>query len=228
MDDGNVVLVASLDLAGAFDTLDRQVLSKKLSRTCGTAGAAKELIDEYLSGRQQRVRKRSEKSGWKENPWGVPQGSVLGPLLFALYCADIEDAMEESSPYCTLVQYADDVSLVIAGETIEEARDRMNVALREFADYAAGNMLAAEPEKTQLMVCSTRRRKRQEQPICKMGGHAIEPKETMKVLGVTIDNRLSWEVHNAIAAGRASGIARAVARGTRYLGKAERASLIDR
>eukprot|EP00660_Eupelagonema_oceanica_P007672 gene7672-biopygen35188 len=48
----------------------------------------------------------------------------------------------------------------------------------------------------------------------------------MKVLGVTIDNKLSWEVHNAIAAGRASGIARAVARGTRYLGKVERASLI--
>eukprot|EP00660_Eupelagonema_oceanica_P019320 gene19320-biopygen13119 len=81
----------------------------------------------------------------------INEGSVLGPLLFALYCTDIEDAMEEASSYCTIVQYADDVSLVIAGESIEEARDRMNVALREFAAYAAGNMLAAEPEKTQLM-----------------------------------------------------------------------------
>jgi ribonuclease HI len=104
---------------------------------------------------------------------------------------------------------------------------KKNAALQRFQEYATGNRLAAEPTKTQLMVCAARRRKEHALIRCQMDGHEIEPTETMKVLGVTLDNRLSWEQHNAKAAGKASGVARSVARGTKYLPVSDRAILIQ-
>jgi ribonuclease HI len=124
------------------------------------------------------------------------------------------------------MQYADDITLVISAETVHEAEEAMNNALAEFGKYAAGNRLAAEPAKTQLMVCTTNRRIDHKMVRCHMDGKEIEPAETMKLLGVTLDRRLSWEVHNAKAAGKASGIARAVARGAKILKTADRAALI--
>ena len=221
MDEGKFVMVASLDLAGAFDTVDKKILIRKLERSCGIQGAVKECLESYLQGRQQRVRKSEEKGGWKENPWGVPQGSVLGPLLFSLYCVDIGDAVD-----ATISQYADDCTLVVTAETAAGAVTEMNRALQEFSDYAAGNRLAAEPTKTQLMMCSTKRIGK-ERVECEMDGHIIKTSETIKVLGVFIDNKLSWEVHNAKAAGKASGIARSIARGTRFLRLSDRATLMQ-
>eukprot|EP00666_Eupelagonemidae_sp_cell4sb_P002548 gene2548-biopygen33462 len=223
IDDGEVVLVASLDLAGAFDTLDREVLIEKLSRYCGIRGAANDLIKEYLEQRLQRVRKREERGAWKENPWGVPQGSVLGPLLFVLYMADLQEAITAAS----VVQYADDVTLVVTADTMEEACSKMNQSLDEFQKYAVGSRLAAEPSKTQLMVCATRKTQRTGVVKCTMGECEIAPKDSMKILGVTIDDRLSWEIHNAAAAGKATGIARSVARSTKFLRLSDRSSLIQ-
>eukprot|EP00666_Eupelagonemidae_sp_cell4sb_P017970 gene17970-biopygen36721 len=135
VDDGDVVLVASMDLAGAFDTLDRGVLTRKLEEVCGIAGNAKALIQDYLEGRMQRVRKCEEIGGWKENPWGVPQGSVLGPLLFSLYCADMGEAVRSAE----ICQYADDVTLTVTSETAQGAVSKMNEALAEFHEWATGN-----------------------------------------------------------------------------------------
>eukprot|EP00666_Eupelagonemidae_sp_cell4sb_P017982 gene17982-biopygen3469 len=147
MDDGETVIVASLDAAGAFDTLDRDVIMMKLEGVCGIRGEAAEWIKRYLQDRYQRVRKSNGTSSWKENPWGVPQGSVLGPLLFVLYCADIMDTVKSAE----IVQYADDVTLVAAADTLEDAVEKMNRALAEFQQYATGSRIAAEPSKTQMM-----------------------------------------------------------------------------
>eukprot|EP00666_Eupelagonemidae_sp_cell4sb_P017800 gene17800-biopygen12348 len=140
MDDGESVIVASLDAAGAFDTLDRDVIMMKLEGVCGIRGEAAEWIKRYLQDRYQRVRKSNGTSSWKENPWGVPQGSVLGPLLFVLYCADIMDTVKSAE----IVQYADDVTLVAAADTLEDAVEKMNRALAEFQQYATGSRIAAE------------------------------------------------------------------------------------
>eukprot|EP00662_Eupelagonemidae_sp_cell21_P058073 gene58073-biopygen33416 len=134
-----------------------EVLLDKLKRTCGITGQALELLRDYLQDRTQRMLMETGKSSWKKSPWGVPQGSVLGPLLFALFCADIADAVTEA----TLVQFADDVTLCVVARTGEEAMWKMNKALQQFEEYASGNRLAAEPTKTQLMMCTTRKRERQ-------------------------------------------------------------------
>ena len=216
-DEGEAVVVASLDIAGAFDTLDRAVLIDKLEKVCGIEASVLKFLKNYLEGRKQRVRKGTEPCRWMENPWGVPQGSVLGPLLFILYCADIGDIVKTAR----IVQYADDMTLVATGNSPEEAAEEMNEALLEFQEYATGSRLAAEPTKTQVMLCA-----RKGEVKCKMDGHVLTPEATMKILGVTLDRRLSWEEHNAKAAGKASGIARSIARETKYLRKGDKAALI--
>jgi len=125
------------------------------------------------------------------------------------------------------MQFADDVTLVVSDKDVEAATSRMDSALEEFRLYTVGNRLAAEPKKTQMMVCAARRKDVHKQVKCQMGGQDIVPQDVVKVLGVKLDNKLSWEAHSAAAAGKASGHARAVARGMRFLRAEDRAKLIQ-
>ena len=104
-----------------------------------------------------------------------------------------------------IIQYADDVTLVVTAETTEEAISKMNKALKEFQEFARGNRLAVEPSKTQLMVCTNRGKAKQGGVTCKIGECEIASTETIKILGVVLDDKLSWEAQNATAAGRATG-----------------------
>eukprot|EP00660_Eupelagonema_oceanica_P019305 gene19305-biopygen42146 len=97
-DAGDVVVVASADLAGAFDTVDHEVLINKLEKLCGLRSTALRLLAKYLEGRQQRtVLSGNRRSGWRDVPCGVPQGSVLGPLLFTLYTLDVGEYIQGAS-----------------------------------------------------------------------------------------------------------------------------------
>eukprot|EP00661_Eupelagonemidae_sp_cell13_P000221 gene221-biopygen3076 len=80
------VMVTSLDAASAFDTVDHTLLLKKLENVCGVRGSALELLKSYLTGRKQRVRMSGDRTSniEKTGPFGVPQGSVLAPLLYAI------------------------------------------------------------------------------------------------------------------------------------------------
>eukprot|EP00660_Eupelagonema_oceanica_P019342 gene19342-biopygen21451 len=94
-DAGEVVAVASADLAGAFDTVDHDILLEKLEKLCGFRGSILTFKRHYLQGREQRtILSEEKKSGWRQVPCGVPQGSVLGPLLFALYTLDVGEHVE--------------------------------------------------------------------------------------------------------------------------------------
>eukprot|EP00665_Eupelagonemidae_sp_cell47_P001288 gene1288-4896_t len=197
MDEGDTVLVASLDLAGAFDTIDRDILVEKLSTTAGIKDDANQLIKDFLLHREQRVRMGEEKN------------------------------IEEAVTAAEIVQYADDTTLVVSAETPEEAEEKMNDALKQFQEYATGNRLAAEPTKTQMMLCTTKRNVDRQAIKCRMGGHDIELADSIKVLGVTLDERLSWEAHNAAAAGRAKGIARTIKRATKFMRQSDRATLMQ-
>eukprot|EP00660_Eupelagonema_oceanica_P019068 gene19068-biopygen15487 len=97
----------------------------------------------------------------------------------------------------------------------------MDRVLQQLLEYATTSRLAPEPSKTQLLLTGSSAQLKQVAQLalpCEMGGQVIVPKQTIKVLGVTLDERLSWEQHNAAVAGRAIGVARTVKRACRYIG----------
>eukprot|EP00666_Eupelagonemidae_sp_cell4sb_P017802 gene17802-biopygen18929 len=221
---GEQVVVVSADYSAAFDTLDHEVLIQKLDSQVGLHGPVLSLLDDYLNGRRQRTLIQ----GKPPSPWsapvacGVPQGSVLGPLLFALYCVDIGAAVSGAK----LIQYADDVTLCVSARTIDGAREKMNAALEEFESFSKANRLVPQPAKTQLMVsASAREQKRLQEFACELAQQKLRLAKAIKILGVLIDSGLTWAPHAAAAAGHADGATAAIRRNAGWLSVKDRVFL---
>eukprot|EP00661_Eupelagonemidae_sp_cell13_P009236 gene9236-biopygen15232 len=126
-----------------------------------------------------------------------------------------------------VVQYADDVTLITTGKTVEQARDQMNKALREYWQYATANRVLPEPGKTQnLVIAGTWDDKEMSRAVANMAGVDIKPRKAIKILGVLLDHKLSWEPHNVAAAAKARGVAYRVYRAARELPRKDRARLM--
>eukprot|EP00662_Eupelagonemidae_sp_cell21_P057235 gene57235-biopygen84671 len=111
-------------------------------------------------------------SAWRSLQSGVPQGSVWGPLAFALYSADIDTYVKDAK----MVTYADDVTLVCSHKDPRRAREMMNQALGQLNEWARCNRIAPEPTKTQLMVSGPHKLMKQLRELaCEMGEHDISP-----------------------------------------------------
>ena len=151
LDVKKIVGVLFMDLSKAFDCLPHGLLVAKLN-AYGLTLPACELIGNYLSHRRQRVKIGSTKSQWSFLEKGVPQGSILGPLLFNIFINDLFYFIEK----CSLYNFADDNSLSNAATTLGELKINLQHDSKICINWFYENGMEANPSKFQFMVISSR------------------------------------------------------------------------
>jgi hypothetical protein len=153
LDDREVSMGLFLDLSKAFDSADHEILLRKMSEM-GIRGIVLKWFQSYLKNREQRVeityrcnetnRIINCLSGKRPIRYGVPQGSVLGPVLFLLYINDLESCIEYGKP----TFFADDTSIFISGKSVYSVQGKINGTINKLTEWFNRNKLIINKEKT--------------------------------------------------------------------------------
>ena len=130
LDNHKVISLVSMDLSKAFDTLPHDLIVKKLEDYGGDSKVIN-LVTNYLSDRQQRVRLSGQHSSMKTIMKGVPQGSIVGPILFNIFMNDLSYVIDE----CTLFTYADYTQLFKSAEDIDQVEHAINGDLKKVDEW---------------------------------------------------------------------------------------------
>jgi hypothetical protein len=193
-DEGSRSLLVLLDLFAAFDCIDINTLGRRLEHTFGFTGTTLSWLRSYMNGRSQFVRVGDEKSSTTVCCFGVPQGSVLGPLLFSLYVSPIANLI--SGFGVNHVQYADDTQLYVLLRN-EGDIQTVNDCFRALHSWFVINGLSLNPNKSEATILGTSARQRREVCISQitLNDAHIPVATSVKSLDVVIDNTLSLN-HN--------------------------------
>lgn len=184
-----------LDLRKAFDLVNHDILLKKLDLYfCNTDSVS--FIKSYLSDRTQSVLLNGRYSSEGAVQHGVPQGSILGPLLFSLYINDLPLHFSSDLVSCDL--FADDATVHTPDQDIKDVNDRLQKSLEEVSDWCNNNRMVLHPSKTESMVITTRQKHQDADPLLldlSLNGNTIKQVEQHKLLGVVVDEKLEWKDH---------------------------------
>lgn len=179
------------DLSKAFDTINHKLLLQKLN-AYGIRGSALEWLKSYLSGRTQSVQIIKNGNIFRSESvnitTGVPQGSILGPVLFIIF---INDAANYKN--CFLTLFADDTSAIITSENVTSLSKNANTAVNYMSDWCNRNGLALNAAKTNLMLFSPTGIKPDISILVRNGAGSIQQNNVVKFLGIQMDNNLTWE-----------------------------------
>jgi retron-type reverse transcriptase len=182
-----------LDLAKAFDSLDRRVLYRKLA-CYGITGVEGDWFRSYFANRQQYAVCGNSESTMLPVNFGVAQGSIIGPLLFIIFINDIVHCSTE----LRFIVYADDTNVFMSSQDMESLMHRVNVELEKVRLWFISNRLTLNSGKSQFMLFHRKRRTVPDRVIpVNIGGVVIERVQQTKFLGVQIDCNLTWEAHTA-------------------------------
>ena len=190
INDGDYVLGLFIDFSKAFDCINHNILFQKLEHY-GVRGVALQWFESYLYNRQQYVTFDGVNSDMKTIVCGVPQGSILGPLLFLLYVNDIVNAI----PKLFSLLYADDTNSFKTGKKLSEIFAVMNSEICELVKWLNINMLKLNVKKKHYMIFSSQRKNVIHDEKLYVNGKEINQVSHTKFLGVIIDDKLSWDYH---------------------------------
>jgi hypothetical protein len=186
-DKGHYTGMVVLDLQKAFDTVNHKILLGKL-RGLGLDQIATKWFSSYLGGREQIVDVGGTHSEPQNVLCGVPQGSILGPLLFLVYVNDMRSATK-----CKLLLYADDSALLASGRDIAEIECVLSRELGAINEWLEENRLSLHLGKTQSILFGSKKRLRKANELhISCNGQIIEPGVEVSYLGVDLDQSLSF------------------------------------
>ncbi|KAI5732387.1 hypothetical protein M8J77_026107 [Diaphorina citri] len=193
MDNTMASILVLFDFSKAFDLVSHKILLAKL-KSFGFDESAVQWFESYLTGRSQCVLgPNNSRSGWRPVLSGVPQGSVLGPLLFSLFINDISSCFNT----CHFHLYADDLQVYHSSSAADLTQTvaTMNFEIEHLVQWAKRNCLIINPQKTKVMlICSSGLRRSISFPIpnIEVDGNVVELVDKARNLGITFDNSLSW------------------------------------
>ena len=173
----------------AFDSVSHKKLIKKLKHY-GIRGVANDLIKSYLEKRKQFVSIANFNSSDLVIEYGVPQGSILGPLLFLIYVNDLPFCLQ-----CLPRFFADDTALLITGKTLKVIQFQANLELSNVLQWMNANSLILNAAKSEALVVLPYVRKSEPPVTFEIGKDFFQSSISAKYLGVTIDNHLSFNQH---------------------------------
>ena len=183
------VRVVFLDISKAFERVWHAGLLFKLRRA-GVGGQLLDWLADYLIDRQQRVCINGQYSDWGNIRAGVPQGSVLGPLLFLVFINDLTEVVN----YSNIRMYADDTCLFVNVDNRQIAADNLNIDLHSIQNWADQWLVSFSPTKTKSLIISNKH-DLLNHPVLYLNNTEIVEVKDHKHLGVTFSSNLWWHSH---------------------------------
>ena len=177
-----------IDLQKAFDTIDHNILIKK-AENMGLRGIVINWLMSYLNNRKQCVEFRNNKSSLRDVVCGVPQRSILGPLLSMIYINDICNASENLN----FVLYADDTAFYTTDNDIDIVVNHTNIELNKMYYWLCLSKLSLNVDKSNYILYSTTKIKGNY--YLNINNNNVEKVDSTKISGVFIDDRLAWKYH---------------------------------
>ena len=188
LDSGKFAVGIFLDFSKAFDTVNHKILLAKLAHY-GIRDHAHAWLSDYLNNRTQFVSYNNFKSTKRVIKCGVPQGSILGPLLFLIYVDDLARTCKYAKPFL----FADDTNLLHCGKNIINMKTEINTDLSTIAEWLKANRLSLNIKKTHFMLFTNKNTT----PVLniQIDNNKINESKQTKFLGVIIDKKINWVAH---------------------------------
>ena len=216
LDQGLEFGVLLTDLSKAFDCLSHELLAARLS-AYGVHISAVRFIYDYLSNRKQRTKIENHYSSWRDLIFGVPQGSILGPLLFNIYLCDLFMFTDNID----IASYADDTTPYVSGVTLDSTVKSLEKIADLLFTWFNYNQMKGNEDKCHVILSS------QDNVHVNIGTAQIENSKCQKLLGINIDSKLTFEDHINRICKKASAKLNALSRISYYMDPLKRQLLVN-